>query len=65
MSKIKENKYMENLPEIVKPKLDIIFKRIFGDVKNKEIVMRFLSDMLEIPRQKDKRYPFWQCVINF
>ena len=40
---------MENLPEIVKPKLDIIFKRIFGDVKNKEIVMRFLSDILDIP----------------
>ena len=47
---IEDKKYMEeNLPEIVKPKLDIIFKRIFGDVKNKEIVMRFLSDMLEIP----------------
>ena len=51
MSKIKENKYMENLPEIVKPKLDIIFKRIFGEEKNKEIVMRFLSDILEIPRE--------------
>ncbi len=32
---------MENLPEIVKPKLDIIFKRIFGDVKNKEILFFF------------------------
>ena len=25
----------EQLPEIVKPKLDIIFKRIFGDKRNK------------------------------
>ena len=58
MSKIKENKYMENLPEIVKPKLDIIFKRIFGDVKNKEIVMRFLSDMLEIPLKRIKDIHF-------
>ena len=49
---------MENLPEIVKPKLDIIFKRIFGDVKNKEIVMRFLSDMLEIPRKRMKDIHF-------
>ena len=58
MSKIKENKYMENLPEIVKPKLDIIFKRIFGDVKNKEIVMRFLSDILDIPRKRMKDIHF-------
>ena len=49
---------MENLPEIVKPKLDIIFKRIFGDVKNKEIVMRFLSDMLEIPLKRIKDIHF-------
>ena len=49
---------MENLPEIVKPKLDIIFKRIFGDVKNKEIVMRFLSDILEISREKMKDIHF-------
>ena len=41
----------EQLPEIVKPKIDIIFKRIFGEEKNKEIVMRFLSDILEIPRE--------------
>ena len=49
---------MENLPEIVKPKLDIIFKRIFGDVKNKEIVMRFLSDILDIPRKRMKDIHF-------
>ena len=48
----------EQLPEIVKPKLDIIFKRIFGDVKNKEIVMRFLSDLLEIPRESMKDIHF-------
>ena len=48
----------EQLPEIVKPKLDIIFKRIFGDVKNKEIVMRFLSDLLEIPRETMKDIHF-------
>ena len=49
---------MENLPEIVKPKLDIIFKRIFGNVKNKEIVMRFLTDILEIPRESMKDIHF-------
>ena len=48
----------ENLPEIVKPKLDIIFKRIFGDVKNKEIVMRFLSDILDIPLKRMKDIHF-------
>ena len=56
---------LENLPEIVKPKLDIIFKRIFGDVKNKEIVMRFLSDILDIPRKRMKDIHFGQCGINF
>lgn len=49
---------MENLPEIVKPKIDIIFKRIFGEEKNKEIVMRFLSDILEIPRESMKDIHF-------
>ena len=48
----------EHLPEIVKPKLDIIFKRIFGDVKNKEIVMRFLSDLLEINRESITINPY-------
>ena len=48
----------EQLPEIVKPKIDIIFKRIFGDIKNKEIVMRFLSDLLEIPRETMKDIHF-------
>ena len=48
----------EQLPEIVKPKLDIIFKRIFGDVKNKNIIIRFLADILEIDREKIKEIYF-------
>ena len=48
----------EQLPEIVKPKLDIIFKRIFGDIKNKNIIIRFLSDILEIPHNSIKEIYF-------
>ena len=44
----------EQLPEIVKLKLDIIFKRVFGDKKNKNIIIAFLSDILEIPRKNIK-----------
>ena len=44
----------EQLPEIVKPKLDIIFKRIFGDKRNKNIIIRFLADILEIPHNSIK-----------
>ena len=45
---------IEQLPEIVKLKLDIIFKRVFGDKKNKNIIIGFLSDILEIPRKNIK-----------
>lgn len=35
---------------IVKLKLDVIFKRVFGNENNKDILAAFLSAMLEIPR---------------
>ena len=34
---------------IVKLKLDIVFKRIFGDERNKDIITSFIADILEIP----------------
>ena len=34
---------------IVKAKLDIIFKKLFGDEKNKDILHAFISDILDIP----------------
>ena len=40
--------------EIVKLKLDIIFKRIFGNENNKNVISKFLSDMLEIPQESIK-----------
>jgi predicted transposase/invertase (TIGR01784 family) len=36
---------------IVKLKLDIIFKRVFGNENNKDIIAAFLSALLEIPRE--------------
>ena len=39
---------------IVKLKLDIIFKRIFGNAKNENIIAAFISDLLEIPRKDIK-----------
>lgn len=35
---------------IVKLKLDVIFKRVFGNENNKDIIAAFLSALLEIPR---------------
>lgn len=37
--------------QIVKLKTDIVFKKIFGDPKNKNIIVAFLSDILEIPKE--------------
>ena len=38
--------------KIVMLKLDIIFKRVFGNENNTEIIAGFISDMLDIPREK-------------
>ena len=40
--------------KIVMLKLDIIFKRIFGNENNKDIIAVFISDLLEIPRESIK-----------
>ena len=42
---------MADTAKIVKLKLDIIFKRVFGDSKNDKIIKAFLSALLEIPAQ--------------
>ncbi len=36
--------------QIIKLKLDIIFKRMFGDAKNDEIIKAFIEDLLEMER---------------
>lgn len=36
--------------KIVKLKLDIIFKRIFGNEKNDKIIVAFIEDLLEMER---------------
>ncbi len=41
---------MDRAEKIVMLKLDVIFKRVFGDEKNKDIIATFISDLLEIPR---------------
>ena len=39
---------------IVKLKLDVIFKRVFGDENNKDILAAMISALLEIPRESIK-----------
>ncbi len=39
---------------IVSLKLDVIFKRIFGDVKHKAVIIRFIADLLELPPESIK-----------
>lgn len=41
---------MNRSDKIIKLKLDIIFKRVFGDSNNKEIISAFLEALLEMPR---------------
>ncbi len=36
---------------IVKLKLDVIFKRVFGNEQNQDIIAAFISDLLDIPRE--------------
>lgn len=38
-----------NLGKFLDPKNDFAFKQIFGNVKNKEILIRFLNDMIPFP----------------
>lgn len=40
---------------IVKLKLDVIFKAMFGDKKNEDLLADFLSSILEIPRNSIKK----------
>ncbi|MEE3402807.1 MAG: Rpn family recombination-promoting nuclease/putative transposase [Acutalibacteraceae bacterium] len=42
---------MNREEKIVKLKLDVIFKRVFGNAKNEKIIAAFISDLLEIPRE--------------
>lgn len=41
--------------KIIQLKLDIIFKRMFGNAKNEKIIIGFISDLLEIPREQIKK----------
>ena len=40
--------------KIVSLKLDVIFKRVFGDVKHKAVITRFIADLLELPPESIK-----------
>lgn len=45
---------MNREERIVNLKLDIIFKRVFGNEKNTDIIAVFISDLLEMPRSSIK-----------
>ncbi|GEM_PF-3082479 len=45
---------MNKEEKIVMLKLDVIFKRVFGNESNKDIIAAFISDLLEIPRDNIK-----------
>ena len=46
---------MDREAKIVKLKLDVIFKRVFGNGQNEKIIARFVSDLLELPRDSIKK----------
>ena len=37
--------------QILKPKLDVIFKMIFGDERNTEIIIAFIAALLDLPKE--------------
>ena len=45
---------MRSEKRIVKLKLDIIFKRVFGTSKNEKIIASFIASLLEIPKESIK-----------
>ena len=45
---------MNREERIVKLKLDVIFKRVFGEAKNKAVIAALISDLLDIPRASIK-----------
>ncbi len=50
----KTKKYENELPEIVKPKIDVVFKKLFGDPENIHILKGFVSAVLNIPKEDIK-----------
>lgn len=38
--------FNDNLPELLSPKVDIVFKLLFGDERSKEITIKFISAVL-------------------
>ncbi len=48
------NAAIDRSKRIVKLKLDVIFKRVFGDEKNMDIITAFVSDLLDLPRESVK-----------
>ena len=46
---------MNREERIVKLKLDVIFKRVFGNEKNTRIIAALISALLEIPQESIKR----------
>ena len=45
---------MNNEDKIVKLKLDVIFKRVFGDENNTDIIAAFVAALLDIPQESIK-----------
>ena len=41
---------MDREAKIIKLKLDVIFKRVFGNEKNDKIIAAFVEDLLEMKR---------------
>ncbi|GHS90261.1 hypothetical protein AGMMS49957_15870 [Synergistales bacterium] len=40
------------MPNLLKPKNDVIFKRIFGTEENKDILTGFLKSVLRLPEDE-------------
>lgn len=41
-----------NTNQIVKPKIDVVFKKLFGDPANEHILKAFIADMLVIDKNR-------------
>jgi len=54
----------DNLPELLSPKVDIIFKLLFGDERNKDLTINFISAVLGYKKGELKDISFYDTHLK-
>jgi hypothetical protein len=54
----------DNLPELLSPKVDVIFKLLFGDERNKDLTISFISAVLGYKNGELEDISFYDNCLN-